>query len=61
MSALLQQAAARVEELDLALERVGSAAYGVCETCGEPIPAERLAVRPSARACVRCADGRARR
>nr|WP_231134935.1 TraR/DksA C4-type zinc finger protein [Motilibacter deserti] len=34
--------------------------YGRCEVCGEPIPAERLEVRPSARTCVRCADGRAR-
>jgi DnaK suppressor protein len=28
--------------------------YGICERCGEPIPAERLEVRPEATHCVKC-------
>ncbi|MBA8816267.1 RNA polymerase-binding transcription factor DksA [Microbacterium halimionae] len=39
-----------------ALERLSSGLYGICETCGRPIPADRLAVRPFATQCVSCAS-----
>jgi len=29
----------------------------VCDRCGQPIGAERLAARPAAATCVRCAAG----
>ena len=29
--------------------------YGICEDCGQPISAERLAARPAARTCIGCA------
>jgi len=54
VSALLEQSRTRLGEIDAALARVGTGAYGVCERCGGPIPAERLAVRPTAATCVRC-------
>lgn len=57
---MLRQAAARVEEVDQALERLDAGTYGTCEVCGQPIGAERLAARPSARACIRCASHGAR-
>ena len=53
--ALLEQAERRVADLDRALEREQSGAYGVCEACGQPIGAERLAARPQARTCIDCA------
>jgi RNA polymerase-binding transcription factor DksA len=53
--ALLGSARQRLAELDAALARHAAGAYGVCETCGRPIPAERLAVFPAARTCVTCA------
>ena len=55
VAALLESARRRLAEVEAALERRASGGYGVCEVCGRPIPAERLAARPSARTCVACA------
>jgi DnaK suppressor protein len=54
-AALLDQSRSRLEELDKALQRHEQGTYGICEMCGEAIPAERLAVRPTAQTCLRCA------
>ncbi|SDY65385.1 transcriptional regulator, TraR/DksA family [Micromonospora pattaloongensis] len=56
VTALLTRARTRLEELDRALERLRTGDYGVCEGCGQPIAAERLAVRPSATMCITCAS-----
>ncbi len=45
----------QVKEIDEALERMKTGAFGVCESCGEEIPAGRLKVRPNAIYCTRCA------
>ncbi|MGW7520281.1 TraR/DksA family transcriptional regulator [Streptomyces sp. NPDC054796] len=58
VAAMLGQAREKLEALDLALERLERGDYGRCEGCGEPIPAERLEARPTARTCVRCAAAR---
>jgi DnaK suppressor protein len=58
VAALLQQARAHLDDLDQALKRLEQGGYGRCEGCGEPIPAERLEVRPAATTCVRCAEAR---
>lgn len=55
LTALLAAARERVAEVDDALRRVDTGGYGVCERCGRPIAAERLAARPFARFCVTCA------
>jgi|SRR4051794_2885561 DnaK suppressor protein len=55
LTALLAAARARIAEVDDALRRVDAGAYGVCEGCGRPIAAERLAARPFARHCIACA------
>jgi RNA polymerase-binding transcription factor DksA len=52
---LVRQARDRLAEIDAALERLAAGRHGRCEVCGQPIPAERLEVRPSARTCVGCA------
>jgi DnaK suppressor protein len=54
-AALLEQARRRLTEIDAALARRETGAYGVCEGCGRPIGAERLAARPAARTCIDCA------
>ena len=54
--ALLEQARRRLDDVEAALARRAAGGYGVCEVCGSSIPAERLAVRPSARTCVSCAS-----
>jgi RNA polymerase-binding protein DksA len=61
IGAIAQQAQRHLEEIDLALERVEQGAYGICETCGEPIAEGRLEARPVARTCIRCATAASRR
>jgi RNA polymerase-binding transcription factor DksA len=52
----LSEAAQRdLREIDAALARIAAGTYGVCETCGERIPDDRLLARPTATRCVRCA------
>lgn len=43
----------RLADIERALKRLDDGTYGVCEACGEPIPAERLAARPEARFCLK--------
>jgi RNA polymerase-binding protein DksA len=53
--ALLDRARRRLADVEAALARCDTGNYGVCETCGRPIAAERLAARPAARTCIDCA------
>lgn len=52
--ALLRRARANLVDVDAALGRVRDGTYGVCESCGRPIPPERLDARPTTRTCVTC-------
>jgi RNA polymerase-binding transcription factor DksA len=60
VAALLSQARSHLVDLDRALERLRDGTYGTCERCGQPITSERLAARPAARTCIRCAAARTR-
>jgi DnaK suppressor protein len=40
--------------IDAALDRLAAGSYGLCERCGRPIAAERLAELPSATKCIDC-------
>ena len=42
--------------LDAAIARWDAGDYGVCKSCGRPIPVGRLRVRPMATLCVSCAE-----
>lgn len=55
VAALVSQGRDQLTEIDAALARVAAGTYGICERCGEPISDERLAARPVARTCIRCA------
>lgn len=55
IAALLEQARRRLDDVEAALARRDAGHYGICETCGRPIGAERLAARPAARTCIDCA------
>src|SRR5580693_1480676 len=59
-AALLEAAREQVAAAEAALRRLDEGRYGVCERCGQPIGAERLAARPTASTCVRCAAASAR-
>lgn len=43
---------AMLEEVRRARRRIADGSYGMCEVCGEPVPEERLEVRPWAVRCV---------
>lgn len=44
---------AMLDEVRRARQRLAEGSYGRCEACGEPIPEERLEVRPWAVRCVK--------
>lgn len=55
IASLLEQARDHLADLDEAIRRIEGGIYGRCESCGQPITAERLAARPAARTCIGCA------
>ena len=55
LSALIDQAAARLRELDRAHERLDAGSYSRCEQCGGAIGDQRLLARPATRRCLGCA------
>jgi DnaK suppressor protein len=54
-AALLHAARERLAAIDAALDRLRAGDYGVCARCGQPIGEDRLAARPAALTCIRCA------
>jgi DnaK suppressor protein len=55
---LIERAREHLTEIDDALERERTGAYGICERCGQPIAAGRLEARPFATTCITCASRR---
>jgi RNA polymerase-binding transcription factor DksA len=58
IAALLAQAREQLATIDAALRKISSGIYEICDICGGPIGAERLAARPSSLICIRCAAKR---
>lgn len=56
LSSLLGAAERRLVEIDRTVANLDAGTYGLCERCGQPIAAERLAARPTATTCVTCAS-----
>ena len=50
---LASQFRAELEEIQRALAKLDDGTYGQCETCGEPIPPDRLQIMPAARFCMK--------
>jgi DnaK suppressor protein len=55
VAALLSQARSRLAGVEAATGKLEAGSYGQCDACGEPIGTARLAARPTALTCVRCA------
>ena len=45
-----------IAEIELALTKMRSGHYGICELCGKSIPIKRLKVLPATRLCRKCAQ-----
>ncbi|MEP6651079.1 MAG: TraR/DksA family transcriptional regulator [Lapillicoccus sp.] len=58
LSAMIRQARAHLDEIDAAGARLSVGSYWICELCHQPIGAERLAGKPTARTCVEHAAAR---
>lgn len=58
---LLRTILERRTQFEHALQRLDEGTYGWCEGCSAPIPVERLAIFPSATACVSCKQNKERR
>ena len=58
VAALIDQAREHLGAIEAARARLADGSYGRCGRCGQPIGAERLAARPTATQCVRCAARR---
>lgn len=46
---------AEAGQVRLALTRIENGTYGTCSNCGDDIPHARLAARPIATRCIKCA------
>ncbi len=44
----------RLAQIDRVLARLAAGQYGICATCGKPIPSERLEAKPLAILCITC-------
>lgn len=60
VAALLARSHQQLADVNAALRKLDEGRYGFCDQCGLPIGAERLAARPAALTCVRCAARRPR-
>jgi RNA polymerase-binding protein DksA len=54
LKAIADAAAAELQQIERALERISQGRYGVCEECGLPIAHSRLRAAPHATMCVDC-------
>jgi DnaK suppressor protein len=52
--ALEKQTRINLAEIELALEKFKKGTYGLCDICGQPIPADRLEAVPYANLCLSC-------
>lgn len=50
-SAITETLAARLTDVEDALQKIENGSYGFCETSGEPIEEDRLMANPAARTC----------
>jgi DnaK suppressor protein len=54
--ASLNQAREKLSRLETALQRIYDPEFGVCVTCQQDIPLERLLLMPQSTQCVNCAS-----
>ena len=55
MEAALRQAEEKLKKLHYVSEKLGTAGFGLCLRCKQPIPIARILFKPESAYCVRCA------
>ncbi len=55
-SAIVQQQAQELEEIEKALGKIANGEYGICEMCEDDIGFQRLKVKPHAIYCIDCRE-----
>ncbi|WP_333619158.1 TraR/DksA family transcriptional regulator [Dietzia sp.] len=58
LTGLLESTKTQLHEIDGALNRVDEGTFGICSSCGTPIPEGQLMARPFRALCVDCASKR---
>ncbi|MDA3812750.1 MAG: TraR/DksA C4-type zinc finger protein [Candidatus Cloacimonetes bacterium] len=53
---LLEQELENIKKINSALKRIYDKTYGICEICGNTIPANRLKIIPYAKYCIKCKE-----
>jgi DnaK suppressor protein len=56
LNALESEAKIEIQLLSNVINQIEKGLYGICQSCGENIAQQRLAVQPSAIKCIQCAD-----
>ncbi len=54
MLGMIQDNEAEIIDIDSALEKIENGTYGICESCEQKIPGERMKAIPFARLCLGC-------
>jgi len=52
--ALAQRTREQLAEVERALEKLDGGTYGVCDSCGKPIPPDRMEAIPQTNLCLDC-------
>ena len=55
-SAIVQQQAQELREINITLGKIASGDYGICEMCEDDIGFQRLKVKPHAIYCIDCRE-----
>lgn len=55
-SAIVKQQEQELREIEVALSKITSGEYGICDMCEEPIGFQRLKVKPHAKYCIDCRE-----
>jgi len=58
VSSLSERTIKEIQLVDDALRRLEKGEFGICQSCRQPIPVERLKVVPEARYCLDCEESR---
>jgi RNA polymerase-binding protein DksA len=51
---LIESLKTQLDDVDAALAHIAAGSYGICDSCGNPIGADRLEFRPESILCVEC-------